>query len=189
MFMIVLVVAILVFLYIWYGKIITRKNKVLEALSDIDVQLKKRCDLIPNILRLTDKFKNHETTLFQRVTALRTQAMTATPQKIGDQRIATENKLGDAMKQYFAVMENYPELKSNQNFLQAQATYDEVETHIAAARRFYNSALATFKNSIQIFPGNILIKLISMPTFPDFYVADPIDKETINVDEFIKEDK
>lgn len=119
---------------------------------------------------------------------MRTQTR-AVPQKMNDQTMAIENKLGFVMKQYFVVMENYPELKSNQNFLQAQATYDKVETQIAAARRFYNSAIAVYNNSIQIFPGNILIKLISPPTFPDFYVADPIDKKTINVEAFIKENK
>lgn len=186
----IIVVAILVAAYFWYANIIARKNKALEALADIDVQFKKRHDLIPNILSLTEKYKDYEKDLFTQVTELRSQAVAnnSSNQNPGavDNQFAVESKLQAGMTKFFGVMENYPDLKSEQAFAQAQQSYNEVQEQIAAATRFYNAAVASLNNSIQIFPGNLLAKFANITALPAFYAANQEDRQAINANDYIK---
>lgn len=163
-----------ILIYIWYISIIKKKNQVMEALSDIDVQLIKRYDLIPNILKIAKSFMEHEKNLITEVTALRAQIPISYSHENKEDVanfFAMQNKMREKMDNLLLQMENYPNLKSDQTMLQAQLTYNEVEEHISAARRFYNSTVTELNNSIQIFPGNLIAKLARASVMP-FYQID-----------------
>ena len=145
----VVICVILVLLYIAYVKLIAKKNKVREALASIDVQLKKRYDLIPNILFMANKFMEHERGLLDDITKLRTEAvkMSSNFDNVKE-KIALDAEIKNKMGQLMVSVENYPQLKSDQTMIQAMSTYNEVEEHIAAARRFYNSAVLDLNNAV-----------------------------------------
>ena len=150
---IIIISGLVAFVYIWYISIIKKKNQVIEALSGIDVQLTKRFDLIPNILKIAKSFMEHEKSLITEVTALRAQIPTSYSHKNKEDVanfFAIHNKIREKMDNLLLQVENYPNLKSDQTMLQAQLTYNEVEEHISAARRFYNAAVTELNNSIQI---------------------------------------
>ena len=155
------ILLLLILLYFLYARIIRNKNNVFEALAGIDVQLKNRSNLIPNVLTIAKKFMNHEKDLIENVTKLRTkenQSYDKTdPTSIKD-HISAAATLGSELGKVMISVEAYPELKSNETMIQAQLTYNEVEAKIAAARRFYNSAVSQLNNSIEIFPGTFLAK-------------------------------
>lgn len=175
-------------IYFWYAGIIGKKNKVLEALSSIDVQLKKRSNLIPNILAIAKKFMSHEEKLLTEITQLRSES-TSQYSKSDSQSVANHLQKSEAlagkMGQLMVAVENYPDLKSDQTMIQAMQTYNEVEGHISAARRFYNSAVTILNNSVQIFPGNLIAKLANTTAMP-FYEADEESKAPINASDILK---
>jgi len=152
-----IVLAIVVILIIWailsYNGFVTLTQRVKEAWSDIDVQLKRRYDLIPNLVETVKGYASHEKTVFEDVTNARTAAMSATAP---EQKAGAENQLSGALKSLFAVSENYPDLKANQNFLDLQAQLTDTENKLQAARRFYNSVVQDLDTRLQRFPGNII---------------------------------
>ena len=149
--------------YSIYVSLIKKKNKVMEAFSSIDVQLKKRYDLIPNILKIAKKFMEHEKGLFEEVTKLRTQALAlADNNKNFGEKIQLDSQIKDLMRQIMVSVENYPELKSDQTMTTAMQTYNEVEEHIAAARRFYNSAVLEYNNAVEIFPSSFVAFMMGL---------------------------
>ncbi len=129
------IVGIILWVVAIYNGLVTLKNRVDEAWSDIDVQLKRRYDLIPNLINTVKGYATHERELFEKVTQARTQAMGA--QNLG-QKAQSENMLSDTLKSLFAVAENYPQLKANENFLELQRELTDTEDKIQAARRFYS---------------------------------------------------
>jgi LemA protein len=161
--------AILAGMYAWYAAIVTRRNRVSEALGGIDVQLQQRHDLIPNVLTIARRFMEHERSLLTEITALRAKAFQQVGErdfsKIAD-KFETEAKLGQQMGRLLVLAENYPALRSDGPMIEAQRTYTEVETHIAAARRFYNSAVADLSNAVQIFPGSLLKGVAGVSSVP-----------------------
>ena len=175
-------VVLVILLYVWYSRIIRNKNQVYEALAGIDVQLKNRSNLIPNILTIANKFMEHERDLIASVTELRTQS-TADYDSGNAQAVKEHMELASAltseMGKLMISVEAYPELKSDQTMQQAQLSYNEVETKIAAARRFYNSAVSQLNNSIEIFPGNIVARYVNVSSMP-FYEADESSKAPID---------
>ena len=176
---IVLVVAVVFVLGIIgiYNGLIKLKNRVDEAWSDMDVQLKRRHDLIPNLINTVKGYAMHERELFEKVTAARTAAMGAeTPA----QKEQTENMLSGTLKSLFAVAENYPDLKANQNFLELQRELTDTEDKIQASRRFYNTNVRDFNTKIQVFPTNIFAGMLNF-TKRDFFAAEEGDKEVVNV--------
>ena len=182
------IIILFMLIYTWYVIIIRKKNQVLEALSGIDVQLSKRHDLIPNILKIAQNFMNHEKNLILEVTNLRAK-IPQNYQHDNDQEISEyfklNNEIAQKMTQLLLQVENYPNLKSDQTMLQAQNTYNEVEEHVSAARRFYNSAVAELNNVIQVFPGNLIVKLTTAKIMP-FYQADPNQAQAIDASDFLK---
>lgn len=174
--------------YIWYASIIGKRNKALEALSGVDVQIKQRSNLIPNILKIAQKFMEHERSLMEEITALRSK-VAADYDKADKQAITSHlqdiDALSAKMGQLMISVEAYPDLKSDQTMLQAQQTYNEVEAKIAASRRFYNSSVTALNNAIQIFPGNIIAGWASVTEMP-FYEADEAAKAPVNADDFLK---
>jgi len=136
-----------------YNGLVASKNRVDESWSDIDVQLKRRYDLIPNLINTVKGYAKHEKELFENVTKARTSAISA--QGVADQGQA-ENMLTGALKSLFAVAENYPDLKANENFLNLQNELTDTENKIQAARRFYNANVRDYNIKIEVFPTNMM---------------------------------
>lgn len=178
-------IVLLLIIYYLYVTVITRRNKVQEAFASIDVQLKKRYDLIPNILFIANKFMEHERGLLDDITRLRTEALKLTS-GVGDisKKIELDNEIKAKMSQFAVQVENYPQLKSDNTMMQAMATYSEVEEHIAAARRFYNSAVLELNNVVDIFPYSIIAMLMSIKRLPFFEVADEKERGRVDASEF-----
>lgn len=184
---VIILIAGLAVLYFWYATIVARRNKVLEALSGIDVQLKNRSDLIPNILTIAKKFMEHEDKIFSEVSRLRESVSNGYDAKNPEEvkkHLALSAELSQKMGTFMARAENYPELKSSQNMLHAQQSYNEVEAQIAASRRFYNAAVGSLRNIIQIFPGNILGALAGVKDMP-FYEAEEAAKAPVDASKYL----
>ena len=179
-----IILILIVALYNIYVSIIKKRNKVKEAMSGIDVQLNKRYSLIPNILTIADKFMEHERDLLKGITELRSRAASikTTDQTISE-KIQLDNEISSKMGQLFVNVENYPQLKSDQTMIQAMQTYSEVEEHIAAARRFYNSAVNDLNNAVEIFPGSLVAGVIGVKSYP-FFEADERVKQEINAADY-----
>jgi len=152
---IILIVLALVVLWIAasYNHLITLTNRAKEAWADIAVQLKRRYDLIPNLVETVKGYAAHESNAFENVTKARSAAMGATGTV---DKAQAENQLTSALKTLFAVSEAYPDLKANQNFLQLQQELGDTEDKIQAARRFYNTTVMTLNIALQSFPGNVV---------------------------------
>ncbi len=184
---IIITIIILIIIYSWYVIITKRKNQVLESLSGIDIQLTKRYDLISNILKIAKSFMEHEKSLIIEVTALR--AKIPNNYQHDNKAAVTEffqmnNEVASKMANLLMQVENYPNLKSDQTMLQAQTTYNEVEEHISAARRFYNAAVTDLNNIIQIFPGNLIAKLARAEEMP-FYHANEEQQQVIDANQIL----
>ena len=152
-----IVLAILAVIVLWfivsYNSFITLTNRAKEAWSDIQVQMKRRYDLIPNLVETVKGYAAHESSAFENVTKARAAAMGATSTA---DKAQAENQLTGALKSLFAVSEAYPDLKANQNFLQLQKELGDTEDKIQASRRFYNNTVMTLNTAIQSFPGNLV---------------------------------
>ena len=183
---IIALVIILVCGYSIYVSLIQKKNKVLEAFSSIDVQLKKRYDLIPNILTIANKFMEHEKGLLTEVTKLRSQAMSL-PNDMSaiGQKLQLDNQIRGLMGQIMVAVENYPQLKTDQTMMTAMQTYNEVEEHIAAARRFYNSAVLELNNSVEIFPSSVIAGMIGVKK-QEFFQAEEVERKRIDASDYLK---
>ncbi len=163
-------------IYLIYVQLIKKKNQVKQAEASIDVQLKKRYDLIPNILTIAKKFMEHERSLIEDITKLRMQASQANEMS---EKIKLDNAIKGKMDQLMINVENYPQLKSDATMVQAMQTYAEVEEHIAAARRFYNSAVNQLNNAVEIFPSSVIAGMLNIKAKPFFEIAEN-EKQTIN---------
>lgn len=151
------VVVLAIFVIATYNGLVTLKNRVDEAWSDITVQLKRRVDLIPNLVNTVKGYASHEKEVFEKVTEARSAIQNAT----GVQDAAAgENMLEGALKSLFAVAEAYPDLKANQNFAQLQQELVDTEDKIQAARRFYNGGVRDLNTKIQLFPNNIFAGML-----------------------------
>jgi LemA protein len=170
--LIAVVVLILLWLVLAYNGLVTTRNRAQEGYSDIDVQLKRRYDLIPNLVESVKGYAAHEKTVFEDVTNARTAAMNA----IGPAKADAENKLSGTLKSLFAVAENYPDLKASQNFLSLQNELTDTEDKIQAARRFYNGMVRDFNTKTQVFPTNMFANMLGF-TKMDFFGNDLTDTE------------
>ena len=178
-----IIVVALAGVYLWYAAIIARRNKVNEAMSSVDVHLNQRHDLIPNIVKLADRFMEHERELLTEVTRLREEARRPTGSSTSEvgKRFEIEGELGQRIGQLLARMEAYPELKSDRPLIEAQQTWTETEAQITAARRFYNAAVNQLNTAIQIFPGSILATIAGVEAMP-FFDAPAAARVTPSVD-------
>ncbi|MGB0988516.1 MAG: LemA family protein [Pseudoalteromonas spongiae] len=179
----ILVVFIVIF-YAWYVSIITKRNAMEEAFSGIDVQLKKRTDLIPNVLAIAKKFMTHEKELLEEVTRLRTDVLNAASSNNNEQRFKLEGQLENSLSGLMIAVENYPELKSDATMLDAQRTYADVEAHISAARRNFNSANRVLRNAIQVFPGNIIAAMVGVKAMAFFEISES-ERQPVNATELL----
>lgn len=151
------VVVVALWLIMTYNGLIRLKNQVDEAWSDIDVQLKRRYDLIPNLVNTVKGYATHESGVFEKVAQARSAAMGA--QNPGD-KAAAENMLSSTLKSLFAVSEAYPELKTNENFLKLQDELSDTENKVQASRRFYNGNVRDFNTKLQVFPTNFIANIL-----------------------------
>ncbi len=174
----VVVVLIVLWLIAVYNGLIRLKNRVKEAWSDIDVQLKRRHDLIPNLVETVKGYMKHEEGVLTKVTQARSQAMSA---KGIDERGKAENMLSDTLKSLFAVAENYPDLKASQNFLQLQDEISDTENKIQAARRFYNGQVRDFNTKIEVFPTNLMAGMLGFKAWEFFAIEDKDERENVEV--------
>lgn len=169
--LIILGVVVLIGIYIWatYNSLVTLRIRVDEAWSDITVQLKRRADLIPNIVEAVKGYAAHEKGVFEAVTQARSETISAqTPAEAG----LAENHMQQALKSIFAVAEAYPQLQASQNFLQLQSELVDTENKIQASRRFYNGGVREFNTKLHIFPNNLIAKSLKFTEREFFEVED-----------------
>lgn len=174
------IAAIIVVIIGMYNGLIRLKNRVNEAWSDIDVQLKRRYDLIPNLVETVKGYASHEAGTLQKVTEARTAAMSA--QSSGDTKAQAkaENMLSSTLKSIFALSENYPDLKANENYLELQRELSDTENKIQASRRFYNGNVRDFNTKLQVFPTNMIGNMLGFKD-REFFEAEEAEKENIKV--------
>ncbi len=172
------VVVIAFWLALSYNGFVRLKNRAQEAWSDIDVQLKRRHDLIPNLVETVKGYATHERELFEKVTQARAAAISA--QGIA-QKAQAENMLSDTLKSLFAVSENYPDLKASQNFLELQRELRDTEDKVQASRRFYNTNVRDLNTKVESFPDNIVAGWFRFKKMEFFELADATEKEAPQV--------
>jgi len=175
---IILAVVVVIALFLWatYNSLVTLRVRVDEAWSDINVQLKRRLDLIPNLIETVKGYAKHESGVFTAVTEARASVMNAKGVK---QTAAAENQLEGTLKSLFAVAEAYPDLKANQNFSELQAELVDTEDKIQASRRFYNSGVRDLNTKIQTFPQNVVASLFHFVS-RDFFEVDEAEQAAAN---------
>jgi LemA protein len=168
---VIVVLLVIIGIIIWatYNSLVTLNVRVDEAWSDITVQLKRRADLIPNLVDSVKGYAAHESGVFEAVTQARAATVNATTPA---QASAAENQMQGALKSIFAVAEAYPQLQANQNFLQLQAELVDTEDKIQASRRFYNGGVRELNTKIKIFPNNVFAKRLGFTARDFFEVAD-----------------
>jgi LemA protein len=171
------VVLIVLWLIAVYNGLIKLKNRTQEAWSDIDVQLKRRYDLIPNLMETVKGYMKHEEGVLTKVTQARANAMNAQGAAAKGE---AENMLSETLKSLFAVTENYPDLKASQNFLQLQDEISDTENKIQASRRFYNGQVRDFNTKTQVFPNNLIANMLGFKDF-EFFAIEEKEKENVKV--------
>lgn len=174
----VLVVVALVWMY---NRFVTFRTRVKEALSDIDVQLKRRYDLIPNLVETVKGYQVHEREVLENVTKARTEAMSAHESASLEEQVRKENALSSTLKTLFAVAENYPDLKANANFLDLQRELADTENKIQAARRFYNTTVRDLNIMVDQFPSRIIAGTFGFGKEEFFEVAASEEREPVKV--------
>ena len=172
--------------YFWYATIVARRNKVNEALGSIDVHLRQRHELIPNVVRLAGRFMEHERGLMEAVTRLRVQADQALSAGAVERGhlFEVENAIGREVGRLLVAVENYPDLKSDAQMLDAQRTWTETEAQLTAAQRFYNAAVNQLNTAVQIFPGPVLARLAGVAAMP-FFKAEAAARAAPDVDRIL----
>jgi len=161
-----------------FNGLVRRRFRVREAWSDIDVQLKRRYDLIPNLVETVKGYMTHERTVFEKVTEARTKAMGANTK---EEKLGAENILSGTLKTLFAVSENYPELKANANFLDLQRELADTENKIQAARRFYNGNVMDLNTKIETFPTNLIAGTFGFKKEEFFGIEKEEEREPVKV--------
>lgn len=177
----ILVLAVVViggWLVLTYNGLITLKNRTDEAWSDIDVQLKRRYDLIPNLVNTVKGYATHESGLFEKVTQARSAAMQASGPH---DKAGAENMLSGALKSLFAVAEAYPDLKANANFAKLQDELSDTENKVQASRRFYNGNVRDFNTKLQVFPTNLIASLLGFVKREFFEIGNEAERAVPNV--------
>jgi LemA protein len=177
-----ILLAIVILFALWvvfaYNRFITLINRAKEAWSDIDVQLKRRYDLIPNLVETVKGYAKHESSAFENVTKARAAAMGAGTLA---EKSQAENTLAGALKSVFAIAEAYPDLKANQNFLGLQTELSDTENKIQAARRFYNGNVRELNTAVESFPGNVIANMFKFAKMEFFELENEAAKEPVKV--------
>lgn len=176
--LLIALVVVVLWVIVLFNGLVRLKNRVSEAWSDIDVQLKRRYDLIPNLMETVKGYMKHEEGVLTKVTEARNMAMSATGTEAKGK---AENALSETLKSLFAVAENYPDLKASQNFLQLQDEISDTENKIQASRRFYNGNVRDFNTKIQVFPNNMIANTLGFKAFEFFEIENEKERENVQV--------
>jgi LemA protein len=168
-----IVVILIVYIIYIYNTLVNLRERVKESSSDIEIQLKRRADLIPNLVETVKGYASHEKEVFEKVTEARSKILSAQTVKEG---LEADNMLTSALKTLFAVAENYPELKANQNFLHLQQELVDTEDKIQASRRFYNAVLREYQSYKESFPVNVIANFFKFPNF-EYYELEYEERE------------
>jgi LemA protein len=168
---------LLVFVFM-YNNLIRKRNEVDNAFGGMDVQLKKRYDLIPNIVATVKQYATHEKELLTKVTEMRAKATSGNISN--EEKVALDNQISAGMKSIMVAVENYPDLKANENFMNLQRTLNEVESQISAARRTYNALITDYNNAIQTFPSNIMAGMMSLKR-KEVFVIPEAERQNVDV--------
>ncbi len=176
-YILIILAVIVVWIIAVYNSLILSRNRVKESWADIDVQLKRRFNLIPNLVETVKGYASHEKEVFEKITEARSKVSMGGSIK---EREGAENMLTSTLKTLFAVAENYPDLKANANFLELQRELSDTENKIQAARRFYNSNVLTFNTKLETFPTNILASLFGFKK-SEFFGAEGEEREPVKV--------
>ncbi len=183
--LIILLVSLIVII-LMYNSLVAKKNQVENIFASVDTQLKKRYDLIPNLVASVSQYMQHEKSTLEEITKLRAEANRA---NISDeQKMLLDEKMSSALGSIMVAVENYPELKANENVLHLQHSLNEVEAQIAAARRAYNQAVTDYNNALEQIPTNILANMMGY-TKKKLFEARPQEKENVNVKELFASNK
>lgn len=179
-----IIIAIVILLVLWmvgmYNVLVRLRNETKNAWAQIDVQLKRRHDLIPNLIETVKGYMNHERQTLESVTQARTQAVNVSGGTVAEQAQA-ENMLSKTLRSLFAVSENYPDLKANQNFLALQEELTSTENKISFARQFYNDAVMKLNNKIQMFPSNMMASMFNFKQAESFEIEVAAEREVPKV--------
>jgi len=161
MFIVILGILVVLFLIgvMMYNSLVGKKNQVENVFGTVDALLKKRYDLIPNLIETVKTYMTHEKSLLTDITELRAKATTGGLSD--DERVALDNRMSKTLGGIMVAVENYPDLKANQNFLQLQGSLNEIEEQISAARRAYNAAVTNYNNAIEMFPTNMMASMMN----------------------------
>ena len=164
-----IVIGLIIFIY---NSLIAKKNNVENAYGSIDVMLKKRYDLIPKLKKLVDEYTEYEEDTLKDITELRTQVLEGDVTK--EEELELNNQISDKMNGIIVAVEDYPELKANENFLNLQRNLNEIESQIAAARRNYNMVVTTYNNALEMFPSNIIASFLDYERKTVFVATDEV---------------
>ena len=161
-----------------YNSLIRKRNEVDNAFGGMDVQLKKRYDLIPNLVATVQQYASHEKELLTKVTEMRAKATSGNISN--EEKVALDNQISAGMKSIMVAVENYPDLKANENFMNLQRTLNEVESQISAARRTYNAVITDYNNAIQVFPKSIIASMMGLKR-KEVFVIPETERQNVNV--------
>ncbi|MDO8621305.1 MAG: LemA family protein [Candidatus Levybacteria bacterium] len=175
--LIIAVVVIVLFVWTTYNSLATGKVRIKEALSGIDVQLKRRVDLVPNLIETVKGYSKHEKDLLENVTKARASLMNATETS---EKAKSDNMLSSALKSLIAISESYPDLKASKNFLELQEELSDIEAKIAYARQFYNSNVASYNETLAKFPGSTVGNMFGYKS-EEFFEAKSSERESVKV--------
>ena len=174
------VVFLVIFIVIKYNGLVRFKNIRKQSFADIDVQLKLRFDLVPNLINTVKGYAKHEKETLENLTNARTSFLNAWDDV--NWKIAADNMLAWAMKSIFAVAENYPDLKASSNFKELQVELSDIENKIASARRFFNNSTQEYNTYIEMFPNNIIAGMFSFKTEELYEIKDTVERENVKVE-------
>jgi len=171
-------VLVLIIIVSMYNGLVRKRNEVDNAFGGMDVQLKKRYDLIPNLVATVKQYASHEKELLEKVTELRAKATSGNLSS--DEKVALDNQISAGMKGLMVAVEGYPDLKANENFMNLQRTLNEVESQISAARRTYNAVITDFNNGIQTFPSSIIAGMMHLKR-KEVFVIPEAERQNVDV--------
>jgi LemA protein len=178
MLIIGIIVIVLISLIVTYNGLINKRNQVDNVFGSMDAMLKKRYDLIPNLIAAVQEYMKHEKGTLMQLTELRTKAMSSDISN--NEKIDINNQLNKILGGIKVSVENYPDLKANQNFIQLQGSLNEVEEQISAARRAFNSVVTDYNNAVQMFPSNIIAGMMGFKT-KQLFVIDEFERKNVDV--------
>lgn len=178
----IIILVVVFILLVWtismYNGLINKRNQVENVFGSMDAMLKKRYDLIPNLVSSAKEYMKHEAGVLSHITELRSKAMD--PNATSDEKVAINNELSKSLNGMRIAVENYPDLKANQNFLQLQSSLNEVEEQISAARRAFNAIVTEYNNSVEMFPSNIMASMMSFKR-KQVFVIEEAERQNVSV--------